>query len=190
MKRVPIYNYEGLYEVDEDGNIHSLSRPVLFKDKIGQSTVRHTKDKILKPSVNGNGYAQVRLCKNSSYKVITVHRIVASSFIDNCDNKPEINHKDGNKTNNKVSNLEWCTSSENQKHAYKMGLQKPNKTALGKKGFDSTRGIAVGLYDVNGNLLEKYGSILQAAEAKSIDSRTLNRHVKRDNKIKTLWRIL
>ena len=190
MKRVYVKNYHNLYQVDEIGNVYSIQRCIDFIDKKGNKAVRWTKEKKLKPYVNIHGYKQVRLYKNGIGKTITVHKIVCSSWKQNPHFKPEINHIDGNKLNNHVGNLEWCTSSENQKHAYKMGLQKPNKSALGKKGFDSSRGIAVGLYDVNGNLLEKYGSILQAAEAKNIDPRTLNRHVKRDNKVKTLWRIL
>lgn len=76
---------------------------------------------VLKPGKDHKGYLRVSL-KDKTYKV---HRLVAMAFIENVDNKPQVNHKDGNKQNNNVDNLEWCTNSENQIHANKMGLRNP-----------------------------------------------------------------
>ena len=73
----------------------------------------HVEEKILVPGVNGRGYANVNLYKNCKRKNIKVHRLVAESFIPNPENKPQINHRDEVKTNNAVSNLEWCTSVYN-----------------------------------------------------------------------------
>lgn len=78
----------------------------------------------LKPALV-NGYHQVTLCDNDGHHRETVHRIVAREFIDNPRNCPMVNHIDGNRTNNSVENLEWCTASENMQHAYRTGLQKP-----------------------------------------------------------------
>jgi hypothetical protein len=92
-----------------DGHSYSVS----IKGKVRNDRT----GKILKSCV-ACGYEQVRLCEN--YKVFSalVHRLVATAFIDNPHKKPEVNHKDGNKTNNCVENLEWVTRSENQKHRY------------------------------------------------------------------------
>lgn len=111
----PIKGYEGQYDVSNLGNIRSLSY--------------HQTEKIkkLSPFPDKKGYLQVDLRKRS----IKVHRIVAETFIPNPENKQQINHIDGNKSNNRVENLEWCTQSENQKHAYKNGL-KPKSVARSK----------------------------------------------------------
>lgn len=72
----------------------------------------------LKMYKDENGYLNITLTYNGKIKHFRIHRLVAMAFIDNKQNKPQVNHKDGNKLNNHVSNLEWCTQSENEKHAY------------------------------------------------------------------------
>jgi len=74
--------------------------------------------------VYGNGYYYVCLSKNGKVRKFKVNRLVAQAFIPNPDNKPFVNHIDGDKLNNNVNNLEWCTQSENMLHAYKYGLRK------------------------------------------------------------------
>lgn len=81
---------------------------------------------------NGNGYVQVMLSLPNKIGTYYVHKLVAELFIDNPYNKKFINHKDGNKQNNRVDNLEWCTRSENEKHAWRIGLK--NKNTVGTKG--------------------------------------------------------
>ena len=82
-----------------------------------QGKIRNDKTKrLLKGGLDSDGYPQLILCKNGSRYNRKVHRIVAESFIPNPDNKPQVNHIDGNKQNNSVSNLEWCTNQENQNH--------------------------------------------------------------------------
>lgn len=78
--------------------------------------------KVLRPFKNGKGYLRVDLCKNGKEKTFLVHRLVATAFIPNPDNKPQVNHIDGCKSNNYISNLEWCNSSENVSHSYRTGL--------------------------------------------------------------------
>lgn len=80
---------------------------------------------ILKGGIKGHGYRSVNLCKNGKKYQRYVHILVAQAFIPNPLNLPEVNHKDGNKLNNNDWNLEWCTTSDNGKHAYKIGLQIP-----------------------------------------------------------------
>lgn len=78
----------------------------------------------LKPQ-RSNGYLRVTLCDDTGHHQRNVHRIVAETFIPNPSGYTEVNHIDGNRTNNSVTNLEWCTRSGNMKHAYRTGLQKP-----------------------------------------------------------------
>ena len=96
-----IQNYEGSYQVSNYGRIKSLN-------------YRHTgKEQILKQSKNKGGYKYILLGSNKKRKYYLIHRLVAMTFISNPRNLPEINHKDENKTNNKVENLEWCTRKYN-----------------------------------------------------------------------------
>jgi len=78
---------------------------------------------------NNNGYLRIGLSKDNKRKKFLVHRLIAEAFIPNDQNNLLINHKDGNKMNNHISNLEWCTYSENLKHAYKIGLYTDIKKA-------------------------------------------------------------
>ena len=82
--------------------------------------------RILHSFVNPHGYLQVMLCKDKKKYSYRIHRLVAYCFIPNKENKPYINHIDGNKQNNEVSNLEWCTAKENNNHARKNGLKVQN----------------------------------------------------------------
>ena len=110
-KVIPAFG--GRYEVSETGEIrHSLNK------------------NIRKARTNKFGYLQLNFSRNDGTgksDTILVHRLIAMTFIPNPNDLPEVNHKDGNKQNNHVSNLEWCTYSENGKHAHKMGLQQSQK---------------------------------------------------------------
>ena len=87
--------------------------------------------RVLRPSKDGCGYSQVILCKDGKGNQFKVHRLVATAFIPNPKNKKEVNHIDGNKSNNYVDNLEWNTHSENQQHSIKTGLR--TKSGLPKQ---------------------------------------------------------
>lgn len=102
MKTVwkPIEGYESLYEVSNTGKIRSLCG-------------RYGKNKILKQCIGSRGYLLVTLCDRKSQKTVNVHRIVAEAFLPNPDNLPCVNHKDENRKNNNVENLEWCSYYHN-----------------------------------------------------------------------------
>lgn len=102
-----VVGYEGLYLVNELGEVYSV--------KSGRQ---------LTPCENRFGYLNVCLRKSGKGKTEKVHRIVAKAFIPNPENKPQVNHIDGNKKNNCADNLEWVTNSENKKHAFVSGISK------------------------------------------------------------------
>lgn len=105
----PVKGYEGLYEVSNMGRVKSLYRG---------------KERIMSTSDDSSGYKRVKLTKQT-IKGKSVHRLVAEAFIPNPMNLPVVNHLDGDKHNNCVFNLEWCTMKENANHAIKTGLMKP-----------------------------------------------------------------
>lgn len=98
-----IDGYDGLYQVSNEGRVRSL----------GNGNSNNSKEKILKPGTNKDGYQYVILYKNKEKKYYRVHRLVADTFIPNPLNLPIINHKDENPSNNRVDNLEWCNNKYN-----------------------------------------------------------------------------
>ncbi|MED3974580.1 NUMOD4 motif-containing HNH endonuclease [Priestia megaterium] len=117
----PIGGYEEYYEVSNFGRVRSKDRRV---SNGPGSYIK--KARILKRSKTTTGYWKVELSKDGTKKSLKVHRLVAAAFIDNPNNKPFVNHIDGNPLNNHISNLEWCTQAENMQHAYQTGLIKCN----------------------------------------------------------------
>lgn len=103
----PVVGYEGLYEVNNLGEVRSLDRT-----DIRTNSIRPLKGKILKPIQIGD-YLTVHLSKNGIKRHCRIHCLVAKAFLPNPDNLPQVNHKDEDKTNNRASNLEWCTSEYN-----------------------------------------------------------------------------
>lgn len=132
-----IPSYENEYQINTNGDIKSLKT-----------------NKTLKWFINNkNGYAYVTLCKNNKRKCYRVHKLVAITYLKNTNNKSEINHINGNKLDNRIENLEWCSSSENQKHAYKIGLQKP---IMSKNNKLSKKTIQ---YDLDYNIIKIWDSL-------------------------------
>lgn len=124
MKEIwkPIKHYESFYHVSNLGRVKSIERVIIRSD----NKPHPIKERILTPW-DTCGYCSVRLSDGKSRKVKLVHQIVAEAFLDNPNNYTEVNHIDGNKKNNSVSNLEWTSHSDNCKHAAKTGLRSDTK---------------------------------------------------------------
>ena len=130
LVQIKIKNLE-LYKVSKNGKIWSDVSRKFLKTKIC------------------NGYEMITI--TSKNITMSIHKIVALTFLENPDNKEQVNHKDGNKLNNAVENLEWCSNRENQIHKFKIGL-----------GNNFTRKI--GQYDLSGNLIKEFKSIVSASK--------------------------
>lgn len=152
---VDIQGYEGLYKVNNGGDILSVRSR-----------------KILKAGKNKQGYMCVVLAKDGKCKTYKVHRLVASAFIPNPQNLPSINHKDENKTNNNVNNLEWCTHKYNLN--YGTAIERRSKTI--KESPIKQRKSVLQL-SLQGNIIAEYRSIKEAAEETGIDRRQISRAI-------------
>jgi hypothetical protein len=122
-----VIGYEGLYQISNLGIVKRTGsfRGVNKKYLNGYSLI---------PIDNGKGYLRIKLTKNNKSKRVMLHRIIAEAFIENKYNKPFINHINSDKKDNKIENLEWCTQSENIKHAVKVGRWTQGKQKIKKHG--------------------------------------------------------
>lgn len=144
-----IPNYEGLYQVSNLGRIKSLKRY-----KQNHSKLQLVEEKILKQYVNKrNGYCYVMLCNNVKEKTCRVHKLVAITFLNNNNNYNTIDHIDGNKQNNCVTNLEWVTQKENIIRALKNGLKNNNNQK-----------IKITQLSKDMKIIKQFDSILQASK--------------------------
>lgn len=113
-----ITGFEGLYQISNLGRVKSVQRKVMAKGS--EKTVFER----IRTPINTHGYLYCDLWKDGTGYRFAVHRLVASAFHDNPKNLPQVNHIDGNKANNRADNLEWCDQSENNLHAFRLGLMK------------------------------------------------------------------
>lgn len=111
----PVVGYEGFYEVSNLGNVRSIDRIIKYK-KSGKSLRR---GRTMRLNTNRYGYIDLKLCKNGQEKAHLVHRLVANAFLINPETKPQVNHKNGVKNDNRLENLEWATLSENRLHSFR-----------------------------------------------------------------------
>lgn len=129
----PMFGFESFYLVSMSGKIKSL---------------RYTfKNKLLNGYKNKKGYIRLTIKGEHNNTNVAAHRMIAKTFIPNPDNKPSVNHKNGIKHDNRVSNLEWCTQRENELHSYRTLGKNPNKTNLGKFGELNKKSIVVDVFN-------------------------------------------
>lgn len=141
-----VVGYEGLYKISNHGRLISL---------------KYGKEKILKFG-KARGYLQTNLHKNGKFKKAFIHRLVASAFIDNPDDLPQVNHKDENKTNNNACNLEWCTAKYNSNY----GTGTERRT-------DPKRKIVI--QSMNGITIEEFKSIKETADKLKMSTTTVRK---------------
>jgi len=156
-----IKNYEGLYQISNLGRVKSLD--IYVKGKAGSLQLKQ--GRILKPCLVRSGYFIVTLYKDGNIERLLISRLVATHFVKSVPDKLYVNHIDGDKQNNNYLNLEWCTRSENQKHAYKTGLQRvSNKQRKAVSKYSIKNLIKPVLqFDLNGDYINKFKSIKAAA---------------------------
>lgn len=143
-----IKGYEGLYQVSNLGRVKSLARKT--NNQYGK------KERLMTQKLDKDGYKRVGLNKNGKQIYYGVHRLVAQAFISNPNNYPQINHKDENKSNNKVDNLEWCDGKYNQNYGT---INERRTQKLKKKVICITTG-------------EKFDSIIEASEKYNIKNKS------------------
>ena len=160
--------FEGFYEVSNEGRVRSLAvynaqRKKVYKRKMPVlKKIETTKD----------GYKRVLLCHYGVHHHCSVHRLVAQAFIPNPDNLPCINHKDEQPSNNKVSNLEWCT------HKYNSNYGTLPQRISKRMSENHPTAMRVCQYDMDGNFIRSFKSQREAARSLGIRGENISRNIK------------
>lgn len=137
-KEIVVPGFEGLYLINNFGDIKSIRKGI-----------------ILKPAINGSGYKFVALFNHGKMKLVRIHRLLAEYFIPNPNNYKCVNHKDENKLNNNLDNLEWCTYQYNNTYGTAMARKQNTKNKLNSRGAEK----AILQYDTDMNLIKEHRSI-------------------------------
>lgn len=152
----PVVGFEVTHMISNLGNVRVLAREHI--NSIGR--IHRRSEKLITKFTSHWGYSHVYLCVGGNKKQKKfVHRLVAEAFIQNPDNKPQVNHINGVKTDNRLENLEWCTQSENQRHAIRTGLKRVfagENNHCAKLTMDQVR-------EIRGAYVKKYGVITALA---------------------------
>lgn len=149
-----IDGYEGEYSINIDG--------VIFSHNYWNKGIKHP----MKNSMNSKGYYRVGLSKGGVVRDFKVHRLVMETFSEIDEDRPNINHIDGDKSNNSLDNLEWCTQYENIHHAWENGLSKSRHTGKGRKRV---------LQILDGEVISKYIGVMDASRKSGVDASSISR---------------
>ncbi len=168
-----VVGYEGFYEVSNLGRVRSLDR----NDVLSNGVTRFQRGRILSPGHNGSGYYTVQLCKKSCLTHFYVHRLVAFAFLDPPKkDQIEVNHKYGIKSDNRASELEWTSATENVRHAFQVGLKtSPLHTKLTQTDADEIRQLCLEGHTQR-NVAHTFG-ISQALVNQIVSGKTWNKVV-------------
>ena len=156
-----IKGYEGRYQISNLGEVKSVPRLVANKNGY-----RKVKERILRKKIDTRGYFVVNLCRNGLHKMYTIHRLVAETFMPNPNQLPQVNHKDENKLNNRLDNLEWCTAKYNTNYGH----------------ATTRRSLSVCQYDLNGCKVGWFYGIREAERITGINNRSIRQVLKGERK--------
>lgn len=158
--------YNGDYKISNLGNVLSLKKQQV----------------VLTPRLCGQYYAVCLYDNNNKRKNHYIHKLVLVAFIPNPENKPQGNHIDGIKAHNYVSNLEWCTNSENIRHAYKLGLKTAPCAQTGRFGDLHHLSKKVHQYSINGKYISSFGSVCEASKKTGVNRRAISQCANNETK--------
>jgi hypothetical protein len=164
-----IPDFEGKYQVSNKGRIKSLKR--IINCRWGEN--HNCKERILKLETDKDGYKIANLKGIDKINKKKVHRLVAFAFIPNPDNLPEVNHKKGDKWDNRDSQLEWSTTKDNMKHSFRVLLRKPTKYWVDKKGKDNPKSKKIEQINMNGQVIKMFYGANEAQRMTGIDHRAI-----------------
>lgn len=168
-----IKGYEGLYQVSNLGRVKSMARETPFTNRWGQRITRTKKEFIMKDKTTCNGYKGICL-RNNGMKWIGIHRLVAIAFIPNPENKPEVDHIDGNKKNNCVDNLRWVTKEENNNNPIRLERCLKMFTPEVRDKMSKGHFKPVFQYSLDGEIINTFQSLIEARQYLGVKS---NRHL-------------
>jgi hypothetical protein len=166
-----VVGYEGYYQVSNFGRIKSVDRIKHYSNR----KASFLKGRVMSSSKNACGYERLDIRKDNVKKQFLLHRLIAEAFIPNTDNKPEVNHINGIKDDNRVCNLEWVTHDENMKHAYNMGVgtaRRGSDNGLSKLAEIDVYNIKYNLHFVNTPHLTKIYSVSKSTIEKVRSNRS------------------
>jgi hypothetical protein len=172
-----------LYQVSNLGRIKRL--PKKMNANFRNKKYEYISEEIIKkPYISNKGYMQIGLTIDKKFSTKTIHRLVAEAFIPNPNKFLQVNHIDGDKFNNNVENLEWCTAKGNIKHAYNNNLKH------GIKGSKNILSKTIAQYDKDNNLINIFGSIREAERMTNIKNQSIVRNLKGKSKTSGgfIWR--